>query len=168
MLFVRMLIIILQRLQRSIQTKELAYLSSLRHHHSHPTQMSTAPVSEVEGSKGASSKSYFGILPSTSHLVPWHQQQFFLANQSGRSKKNKSRRYKRKKPTSNHGYEGLLSLMQGMLRNMANMDKTCKPPPRVKQVWVRKDETIHPMRGNERTYQKKVFMHRIWFLILSH
>jgi hypothetical protein len=31
------------------------------------------------------------------------------------------------------------------------MDKTCKPPPRVKQVWVKSDETIHPMRG-ERTH----------------
>jgi hypothetical protein len=38
-----------------------------------------------------------------------------------------------------------------MLRRMDNMDKTCKPPPRVKQVWVKSDETIHPMRGNERT-----------------
>jgi hypothetical protein len=89
--------------------------------------------------------------PSTAHQAPRHQQQFVPANQSGKSKKNKSRRYKRKKPTSNHGYEGLLSLMQGMIRSMANMDKTCKPPPRVKQVWVRKDEIIHPMRGNERT-----------------
>jgi hypothetical protein len=69
------------------------------------------------------------------------------------SKKNKPRRYKRKpqKPTSNHGYEGLLSLMQDMLRSMANMDMTRKPSPRVKQVWVKKDETIHPMRENERT-----------------
>jgi hypothetical protein len=65
-----------------------------------------------------------GILPSTAHQAPRHQQQFVPANKSGKSKKNKSRRYKRKKPTSNHGYEALLSLMQGMLRNMANMDKT--------------------------------------------
>jgi hypothetical protein len=27
------------------------------------------------------------------------------------------------------------------------MDKTYKPPPWVKQVWVKKDETIHPLRG---------------------
>jgi hypothetical protein len=89
-----------------------------------------------------------GILPSIAHQAPWHQQQFVPANQSGKSKKNKSRRYKRKKPTSNHGYEGLLSLMQGMLRRMDNMDKSCKPPPRVKQVWVKSDETIHPLRGS--------------------
>jgi hypothetical protein len=58
--------------------------------------------------------------------------------------------------------------MQDMLRSIANMDMTRKPSPRVKQVWVKKDETIHPMRGNERTYQEKVFMPRIRFLILRH
>jgi hypothetical protein len=91
-----------------------------------------------------------GILPPTAHQGPWHQQQFVPANQSGKPKKNKSRRYKRKlqKPISYHDYEGFLSLMQCMLRRMDNMDKTCKPSPRVKQVWVKNDETIHPMRGN--------------------
>jgi hypothetical protein len=56
------------------------------------------------------------------------------ANQSGKSKNNNSRRYKRKpqKPISNHGYEGLLSLMQCMLKRMDNRNKTCKPPPWVK------------------------------------
>jgi hypothetical protein len=28
------------------------------------------------------------------------------------------------------------------------MNKTCKPPPRVRQVWVTNDETIHPLRGS--------------------
>jgi len=75
-----------------------------------------------------------GTLPPMAHQAPLHQQQFVPANQSGKPNKNKSRRYKRKpqKPNSNHSYEGLLSLMQGMLKRMANMDKTCKPPPRVK------------------------------------
>jgi hypothetical protein len=91
--------------------------------------------------------------PPTALQAPRHQQKFFHANHSGKTKKNKSRRYKRKpqKPNGSHDYEGLLSLMQGMLRRMDNMEKTCKPPPRVKQVWDRKDETIHPMMGNERT-----------------
>jgi hypothetical protein len=75
-----------------------------------------------------------GILPPTAHQAARHQQQFVPANQSGKSNKNKPRRYKKKlqKPTSNHGYEGLLSLMQDMLRSMANMDMTRKPSPRVK------------------------------------
>jgi hypothetical protein len=91
-----------------------------------------------------------GTLPPTTVQAPRHQQQFVPAYQSGKSKKNKSRCYKRKlqKPTSNHGYEGLLSVMQGMLRSMANMDMTCKPSLRVKQVWVKNDETIHPLRGS--------------------
>jgi hypothetical protein len=77
-----------------------------------------------------------GTLPPTAHQAPWHQEQFIPTNQSGKSKKNKLRRYKRKsqKPISNHGYERLLSLMQCILRRMNNMDKTRKPPPRVKQV----------------------------------
>jgi hypothetical protein len=90
------------------------------------------------------------ILPLTAHQAPRHQQQFVPANQNGKSKKNKPRHYKRKpqKPTSNHGYEGLLRLMQDMLRSMANLDMTRKPSPRVKQIWVKKDETIHPLRGS--------------------
>jgi hypothetical protein len=75
-------------------------------------------------------------LPPTALQAPRHQQKFVPTNQSGKTKKNKSRRYKRKpqKPNDSHGYEVLLSLMQGMLRRMDNMDKTCKPPPWVKQV----------------------------------
>jgi len=94
-----------------------------------------------------------GTLPPTALQASRHQQQFVPAYQSGKSKKNKPRRYKRnlQNPTSNHGYEGLLSLMQDILRSMANMDMTRKPSPRVKQLWVKKDETIHPMRENERT-----------------
>jgi hypothetical protein len=42
----------------------------------------------------------------------------------------------------------VLSLMQGMLRRMDNKDKTRKPPPKVKQVWVRNNETIDPLRGS--------------------
>jgi hypothetical protein len=72
-----------------------------------------------------------GTLLPTTLQAPRHQQQFVLAYQSGKSKKNKSRRFKKKpkKPTSNHSYEGLLSLIQGMLRSMANMDMTRKPSP---------------------------------------
>jgi hypothetical protein len=77
-----------------------------------------------------------GILPPTAHQAPRYQQQFVPANQSGKPKKNKSRSYTRKlqKPISYHDYEGFLSLIQGMLRRMDNMGKTCKPLPQVKQV----------------------------------
>jgi hypothetical protein len=57
-----------------------------------------------------------GTLPPTALQAPQHQQKFVPANQSGKPKKNKSMRYKRKpqKPNSRDGYEGLLSLIQGM------------------------------------------------------
>jgi hypothetical protein len=89
-----------------------------------------------------------GTLPPMAHQSPRHQQKFVPVNQNGKPKKNKSRRYKRKpqKPNINHGYEGLLSLIQCMLRSMVNIDMTRKPSPRVKQVWVKNDETIHPLR----------------------
>jgi hypothetical protein len=107
-----------------------------------------AQKSEVQ--KELPTRATSGILPPAAHQAPRHQQQFVPANQSGKSKKNKPRRYKRKppKPTSNHGYEGLLRLMQDMLRSMTNMDMTRKPSPRVKHIWVKKDETIHPLRGS--------------------
>jgi hypothetical protein len=91
-----------------------------------------------------------GTIPSMALQALRHQQKFGPANQSGKPKKNKSRRYKRKpqKPNGSHGYEGLLSLIQGMLRSMAKMDMTHKPSPWVKQVWVKNDETIHPLRGS--------------------
>jgi len=94
-----------------------------------------------------------GTLPLTTFQAPRHQQRqlkLVPANQRGQSKKNKSRHYKRKpqKSISNHGYEGLLNLIQCMLRRMDNMNKTSKPPPWVKQVWVRNDETIHSFRGS--------------------
>jgi len=94
-----------------------------------------------------------GNIPPMALQAPWHQQKFVPANHSGKPKKNKSMRYKRKpqKPNGSHGYEGLFSLIQGMIRSMANMDMTRKPSPRVKQVWVKKDETIHPLRGRRLT-----------------
>jgi hypothetical protein len=98
-------------------------------------------------------KATLGALPLTTHQAPRHQRQqqkFLFSNQSGKPKKSKSRHFKRKpqKPNSNHGYKELLSLMQGMLRRMDNMEKTHKPAPQVKQVWVRNDETIHPLKGS--------------------
>jgi hypothetical protein len=107
-----------------------------------------AQKSEVQ--KKVPTRATSGTLPPTTLQAPWHQQKLVPANQSGKQKKNKSRRYKKKpqKPISYHDYEGFLSLMQGMLKSMANMDITRKPSPRVKQVWVKKDETIHPLRGS--------------------
>jgi hypothetical protein len=98
-------------------------------------------------------KATSGTLPSVAHRAPRHQrrqQQFVPANRRCKPWKNTPMHYKKKlqKPDRNHAYEGLLSLMQSMLRRMDNMNNTRRPPPRVKQVWVRKDVTIHPLRGS--------------------
>jgi hypothetical protein len=37
-------------------------------------------------------------------------------------------------------------LMQNMIRWMDHQMKACQQPPPGMRVWVRKDETIHPMR----------------------
>jgi hypothetical protein len=70
--------------------------------------------------------------------------------QSGKSRNNKSRHFKKKprEPHSNHVYEGLLSMMQYVLSCLDNLDKAHNPAPRIKKVWVRMDETIRPLRGS--------------------
>jgi hypothetical protein len=136
--------------QAAFYQKKPAHLLSLWHHRSHPTQLSTSPAQKSKVQKELPTRATSDTLPSTAHQAPRHQQRFVPANQSGTPKKIKSRRYKRKpqKPNRSHGYEGLLSLIHGMLRSMANMDMTRKPSPWVKQVWVKKDETTHPLKGS--------------------
>jgi hypothetical protein len=98
--------------------------------------MSTTPGSEVEGSKGAANKSYSRHSTSDNTLGSTASAEVCSYQSEWQTKEEQTRRYKRKpqKLNSNHGYEGLLSLMQGMLRRMDNMDKTRRPPPQVKQV----------------------------------
>jgi hypothetical protein len=90
-------------------------------------------------------KTTSGTLPSAGHQVPWHQLQ-----QQWSVLKNTSRQYMKKpqKLVSNHAYERLLSLLQGMLRRMDSMSNTRSHLPQVHQGWVRKNETIHPLRGS--------------------
>jgi hypothetical protein len=38
--------------------------------------------------------------------------------------------------------------MQNVLSRLDNLDEAHNPPPKIKKVWVRKDETIHPLRGS--------------------
>jgi len=54
---------------------------------------------------------------------------------------------KPQKPDSNHAYERLLSLLQGMLTRMDSMSNTRSHLPPAHQGWVRKDETIYPWGG---------------------
>jgi len=55
--------------------------------------------------------------------------------------------------------------MQGMLRSMANMEMTRKSSPRVKKVWVKKDETITPWGVVDSSSKGEVFpCLGFWFL----
>jgi hypothetical protein len=49
-------------------------------------------------------------------------------------------------PKDNHLYKGLFIMMQNVLIRLDKLDKVHNPAIRVKRVWVRKDETIHPLR----------------------
>jgi hypothetical protein len=55
-----------------------------------------------------------------------------------------------------------------MMEWMGQQMKSYQQPPTGRQAWVRKKGDVHPKRRNVRTYQKEVFMPRIWFLILRH
>jgi hypothetical protein len=47
-------------------------------------------------------------------------------------------------------------MIKGVLSRLDHFEKVHKPRPKITQVWVRKNDTIHPLRGsgNEWSYQK--------------
>jgi hypothetical protein len=45
-------------------------------------------------------------------------------------------------------YEGLVYMMKNVLVSLDKLDMAYNPTFEVKKVWVRKDETIHPLRGS--------------------
>jgi hypothetical protein len=58
---------------------------------------------------------------------------------------------KPQKHGSDHFYKELPKLMQSMIKWMDHQMKACQQLPPGRQVWVRKDENIHPLRENELT-----------------
>jgi hypothetical protein len=55
------------------------------------------------------------------------------------------------KPKKNQTNKGLVNIMKNDLVKLINWDMAHTPASQVEKVWVRKDETIHPLRGNELT-----------------
>jgi hypothetical protein len=51
------------------------------------------------------------------------------------------------KPKKIQIYEGLVYMMKNVLVSLDKLDMSYNPTSQVKNVWVRKDETIHPLRG---------------------
>jgi hypothetical protein len=60
-------------------------------------------------------------------------------------KPNASKPYKPKKNQTN---EGLVNMMKSVLVRLIKLDMAHTPASQVEKVWVRKDETIHPLRGS--------------------
>jgi len=52
------------------------------------------------------------------------------------------------KPKKNQIYEGLVNVMKSVLVKLNNLDIAYNPASQVNKVWVRKDETIYPLRGS--------------------
>jgi len=48
----------------------------------------------------------------------------------------------------NQIYEGLVNMMKSVLVRLNNLDMVYKPASQVNKVLVRKDETIHPLKGS--------------------
>jgi hypothetical protein len=111
-------------------------------------------VQKPKVNKELPKKETSGTRTPKAHQASWNQrqQQKFVPTkrQSGKHKNNKSRHFKKKpqEPHNNHVYEGLLSMMQNVLSCLDNLGKAHNPAPMIKKVWVKKDETIHPVRGS--------------------
>jgi hypothetical protein len=52
------------------------------------------------------------------------------------------------KPKKNQTNEGLVNMMKNVLVRQINWDMDHTPASQVEKVGVRKDETIHPLRGS--------------------
>jgi hypothetical protein len=52
------------------------------------------------------------------------------------------------KPKKNLISEGLVNMMKSVLVRLNNLDMAYNPASQVNKAWVRKDETIHPLRGS--------------------
>jgi hypothetical protein len=57
-------------------------------------------------------------------------------------------RVKPHKPKKNQIYEGLVNMMKSVLVRLNNLDMAYNSACQVNKVWVRKDVTIHPLRGS--------------------
>jgi len=89
------------------------------------------------------------------HHAPRHKKQHShrcvpTCHNCGRIGHNNSSYFKVKphEPRNNHLYEGLFNIMKDVLVRLDKLDKGHNPAPRVKKAWVRKDDTIHPLRGS--------------------
>jgi hypothetical protein len=69
---------------------------------------------------------------------------------SGKNSHTKAKYFREKphKPKEIQIYEGLVYMMKNVLVSLDKLDMAYNPGSQVNKVWVRKDETIHPLRGS--------------------
>jgi hypothetical protein len=60
----------------------------------------------------------------------------------------KSHKHKSENSYSKKESEGLVIMMRKVLSRLYEFEKVHKPRPKIIPVWVRNDETIHPLRGS--------------------
>jgi hypothetical protein len=95
----------------------------------------------------------FGTRPSKLHHAPRQKKQYPqraapLCRHCDKTGHNKDNCFKLKpqKTKENQLFEGLFSMMKSVLSRLETLDKAHIPTPKVKKVWVRKNEIIHPLR----------------------
>jgi hypothetical protein len=100
-------------------------------------------------------KGKHGSNPSKPHHDPCQKWQFpQRAHPScchcGKTGQTKVECFKLKpcKPKENKIFEGLFSMMKSVLVRLDKLEKAHNHDLKVNKVWVRKDETIHPLRGS--------------------
>jgi hypothetical protein len=155
LLFVRMLTVNLQNLPRSTnkRSQPTCHLCGVSGHiRPHCPQIRTQKpwIKKQEPKKGK-----HGSNPPKPHHAPCQKWQFpQRAHPScchcGKTGQTKVECFKLKpcKPKENKIFEGLFSMMKSVLVRLDKLEKAHNHDPKVNKVWVRKDETIHPLRGS--------------------
>jgi len=80
----------------------------------------------------------------------YHQRHFPSCHHCGKYGHIKAECFKVKphKPKKNQANEGLVNMMKNVLVRLINWDMAHTPASQEEKVWVRKDGTIHPLRGS--------------------
>jgi hypothetical protein len=155
LLFLKMLILNLQNLSRSILAKEVSLpviivvsLDTSGH------TVLRSDISSLESGK-QSKRQNFSSKPFKPHHA-FRQQRHYsqrgspschLCGKYGHTKAECFRMepHKSKKKQTN---EGLVNMMKSVLVRLINLDMAHTPASQVEKVWVKKDETIHPSKGS--------------------